>query len=63
MIKIVNPDYKNSSTADQDALKAFLDGKSGVSFDDLRAGVPAFKNKKDGELHQIAMDAGLQVEI
>lgn len=58
---VTNPDFKPSKEADRTALAAFLDGKADADFDAIRAGVASLKNKTDGEIHQIAIDAGLDV--
>ncbi len=66
-MKIINPNFagKGSTQAQRDALTAYLTAnvaKAAPTFDDVRAAVPALAGLKDGELHQVALDAGLKVE-
>lgn len=47
-------------------LRAYVDsvrGKGFVEFDEIRQSVPGFESLEDGYIHQICIDAGLEVEI
>lgn len=65
-MRIMNPGYVKPQymPAERAALVAFLgragnSAKESFSFDELRAAVPALASLTDGQIHQLAIDAGL----
>jgi len=67
-MKVINQNRKPAwqSVTNINALKTHLQSLSATdadqSFDDIRAAVPALKDFPDGHIHQLAIDAGFQVE-
>ena len=61
-MRAVDVKFVHSSTADIGRLTAQMSGKAEVEFADLRNNVSQFANLKDGELAQIAQDAGFEVQ-
>lgn len=61
-MKIINRSFKASSQAQRDALSAYLAGKPQATGAEVRANVAALAASTDGELHQVAIDAGFVVE-
>jgi len=61
-MRVIDANFVHSSAADMALLRAELSGKAAVSFTDLRSNVAAFSTLTDGELAQIAQDAGFEVD-
>lgn len=67
-MKIQNPNFNDRSpavVAGPAKLLAYLNANAGVAsldFDQARAAIPDFAGLSDGEVHQIALDAGLVVD-
>ena len=62
MVDRTDRSKKHSSAALITAVTAYLDPlKKDVSFDQLRAKVPALAGKPDGTVHQAVLDAGFKV--
>lgn len=60
-MRVTDPSFVHSSNAHIALMNTQLNGKAEVSFADLRANVQQFANFTDGELAQIAQDAGYTV--
>ena len=58
----MNPRF---SKARQDELDAYLAGRTEmlIDFDDIRANVSSLSTYKDGEIHQLAINAGHVVDL
>lgn len=61
-MRVVDPNFVPSSQADIALMNAALQGVQFVTFADLRANVVQFATLEDGELSQIALDAGFIVD-
>lgn len=60
-MRVTNPKLRPTNTPDIALLKAHLAQGNSETFDELRVSIPAFANYADGEIHQIALDAGFEV--
>ena len=60
---IIDPDFISSSQAEIDAMKPAMSGKGAQTLDEVRTSQELLSDKEDGELHQIALDAGYQVDM
>ena len=61
-MRVVDNLFVNSSDADIALMVAAMDGLPMLLIEDLIANVPEFAGKTEGELSQIATDAGYTVE-
>ena len=60
-MRVVDRNFIPSSVADMALMQAELSGNAFVTFADLRSNVVPFASLNDGELSQIAVDAGFVV--
>ena len=63
MHTIIDPDFIVSSQAEIDAMKAAMSGNGAQTLDEIRTSQELLSDKEDGELHQIALDAGYKVAV
>ena len=64
MMRVLNPNFQTSGPADRAALIAYLQSVAGsqhVDFDAIRANVAGLAGASDGQVSQVAQDAGLTV--
>ena len=56
-MRVLNPEPYVPDMAQVARLKAYMNGKTDVDFDELRGNIPEFADLADGEIQQVAQDA------
>ena len=56
-MRVLNPVPYFPDMAQVARLKAYMNGKTDVHFDELRGNISEFANLQDGEIQQIAQDS------
>lgn len=60
-MRVIDPTVLISSPADRAVLTTYISTNPGATFDEIRLNVPLLSGLNDGALHQVAIDAGLEV--
>jgi len=62
-MKVINVNARTKDTATINKIQAYMDKKESATFDDLKIAVSEVALMEDGEIHQLAIDAGYIVAL